>query len=1139
MASPLSQESTRSKSRSLVIHCGFVLFISIQSTSVQALRAGFSTGAARPNEAAQEDRQARQLERDKPIERELAGGQSHSYQLALDEGQYANLVVDQRGIDVVVQLLEPDGKQIAEFDSERRLRAQESVSLVAEATGNYRLTVRPKQKGAIAGSYEIRIEELRVATDDDRALHEARKQYMDCARSYGEAKYDEARSLIERALEIRERVLGPNHRDVAAAIHNLAAIYRSKGEYGKAEPLYQRALEIWEKVLGPEHPDVALAINNLANTYNSKGDYARAEEFYLRALDIWEKALGPEHLEVAQSLHNLGVIYYTKGQYAKAESFYRRALGIKEGALGPEHLDVARTINNLAILYYQSEDYVKAEQFMQRALTIREKALGPEHPDVAIAFNNLALFYYERGDDVKAEPLYRRALEIWEKTLGREHPRVSIVLLNLARVYQDRGAYARAEPLLQRALTIDEKALGPEHPDVAFSLNNLAILHYNKGEYARAEPLLQRALNIREKALGPQHIDVARSLNSLARLYGQKGDYARAEQYYKRALTIREESLGPEHPDVAWSLNYLAALYAAKGDIAQAITFLSRANSVRERSLALNLTIGSERQKLAYLALFSEETDFTLSLHSREAPHDPRALNLAFTTLLRRKGRGLDAMADMIGVLRRNAEPQDQTVFDQLVEARSQLATLTLKESDAATPDTYRTQLKPLEEKVERLEAELSARSDRFRAQTQPVTLAAVQAALPADGALVEFAVFTPQAKKIGRPRYIAYLLAAKNQPKWVDLGEAVAIDHAVAAWRKALRNPNRADVNRLARAVDEKVMRPVRPLLGKTSRLLIAPDGSLNLIPFAALVDERNRYLIERYAISYLTSGRDLLRLQISRPSKNAPMIVANPSFGGAETVVAQQNSADLRPSDQARTKGNPAHLYFQPLPSTGHEALAIKGVLPEASLLLREQATESAVKQARSPGILHIATHGFFLGNQEALPAETRGDFGDDSLRASDLRFSKWAANIENPLLRSGLALTGANQGESGEDDGLLTALEAAGLDLWGTKLVALSACDTGVGEVKNGEGVQGLRRALVLAGSESQVMSLWPVLDNAASDLMIPYYKALRQGEGRSDGLRQAQLRMLRTREQRHPFYWAPFIQSGEWANLDGQR
>jgi len=217
----------------------------------------------------------------------------------------------------------------------------------------------------------------------------------------------------------------------------------------------------------------------------------------------------------------------------------------------------------------------------------------------------------------------------------------------------------------------------------------------------------------------------------------------------------------------------------------------------------------------------------------------------------------------------------------------------------------------------------------------------------------------------------------------------------------------------------------------------------------------------------------------------------------------------------------------------------MAIKAVLPEASLLLERQATEAALKRASAPRILHIATHGFFLDDQGERRAETRNIPGNDPRRISDPRLGGWAAQIENPLLRSGLALSGANLGKNGDDDGLLTALEVAGLDLWGTKLVALSACDTGLGEVKNGEGVQGLRRALVLAGSESQVISLWAVPDELAKDIIIPYYKALRRGEGRGEGLRQVQLRMLRSRDRRHPFYWAAFIQSGEWGNLDGRR
>jgi CHAT domain-containing protein len=375
-------------------------------------------------------------------------------------------------------------------------------------------------------------------------------------------------------------------------------------------------------------------------------------------------------------------------------------------------------------------------------------------------------------------------------------------------------------------------------------------------------------------------------------------------------------------------------------------------------------------------------------------------------------------------------------------------------------------------------------------------------------------------------------------------LGEMKAIDEAVAGLRKALRDPNRADVRRLARAVDDKIMRPLRPLLGATPggtrRLLIAPDGLLNLIPFAALVDERGQYLVERYTVSYLTSGRDLLRLQLAPRGSNAPLIAANPAFGGVETLAAPagQDSGNPQAGDQVWGQIDPTAVFFQSLPGTEREAEAIKALLPGASMLLREQATETALKQSRAPSVLHIATHGFFLRDPEAPQVETRGAPGGDQLRAP-ATLSKWAAKVENPLLRSGLALAGANERRSGDDDGVLTAMEAASLDLWGTRLVVLSACNTGLGEVRNWEGVYGLRRALVLAGSETQVMSLWPVLDKQTRRLMVSYYRRLLKGEGCGEALRQIQLEMLKDAKLRLPYYWASFIQAGEWANLDGRR
>jgi CHAT domain-containing protein len=1139
-----------------------------QASPEAALSVAQAKSAAGANNSARADPETLQSEQGKQIERELAGGQSHSFQMTLSAGQYVKLMIHQCGIDVVVKLFGPDRTQFAEFDSEIRAQGEEPIEWVADVTGSYRLDLLSNYKQEEAGRYGIQIMELRVATENDQVLHEARIFYTKFLCLYRAGKYNEAFPLANRVLATRERLLGAEHFDVVCSLNNLAILYFERGEYEKAEAVLRRVIKIREKRLGPEHPEVAMALNNMGIIYKERGDYARSETFFGRALDILKRLLGAHHPAVAQLLNNQAELYRERGDYAKAEPLYARAI------------------------------------------TIRERALGVEHPDVAATLNTLAQLYEETGNDTEAEKYYERALASLKKVLGPDHIMVARTLGNLANLYRD-----------------------------------------VRDDYKTAETLYDRALTILEETLGPDSIDVTRILGSLAILYRKRGDYAQAESLYERTIAEWEKKFGPDHPCTADALKEIAVLSALKGDAAHAITQLTRANAIDERNLSLSLAIGSERQKLAYLDTFSKWTDITLSLHRQAALNSPQALDLAFTTLLRRKARGLDAMTDTISTLRRHATPENQMLLDRLAEARSHLAAISLKEQDAAKPDVYRARIEPLREEVEELEAELSSRSAEFRNRAKTVTLSSVQSALPASSLLIEFACFTPrdlQTEKARPLHYLAYLLPTQGQPKWVDLGQAAPIDQAIDAWRKALRNPKRLDVKRLARVVDEKLMRPIRSILGESPHdprhLLIAPDGSLNLIPFAALVDEQNRYLIDTYSITYLTSGRDLLRLKKTTDvSKGAPLIMANPEFGNPATTALRsgvKSSGKSRVRIRTELQVDPTQLFFQPLPASRYEALAIKALLPQASVLQKAQATETALKQARGPRILHIATHGFFYDNKRecrspaddasrassprargvvALPpthytvqlearpslesaqetvkrlkkngidacilkSKVNGKPGSFRVRSgkfstqsearkygaflqkkrvireffvanylpsriggvesastiADLRLSRYVARVKDPLLRSGLALAGANQGKSGNDDGVLTALEAAYLDLSGTKLVVLSACNSGVGDVKNGEGVQGLRRALVLAGSESQVMSLWPVSDAAAKDLMIPYYRALQQGEGRSEGLRQVQLRILRDRKDwQHPFYWAAFIQSGEWATLDGRR
>jgi CHAT domain-containing protein/Tfp pilus assembly protein PilF len=1006
----------------------------------------------------------RALEPGEPVKREMAGGQQHTYLVKLNADQFLKAIVEQDGVDVIVQVSAPDGKYIMDFDSESRPCGQEEVRLVAEVTGNYQLIVRPQLKRASTASYQIRIVELRAAEESDRTLQGAQKLRGESTKLLKAGKYDEALQLLERALEISENNLEPNHRDIAFTLNSLASLYLNKSRYAKAEPLFQRAVAIKEKVMGPEHPSVA------------------------------------------NSLMYLAILCRMRGEYEKSEPLF------------------------------------------ERALRIYQKELGQEHPNVGILFNNLALLYRDKGDYAKAEPLLQRALAIKEKVVGPEHPLVAGSLHNLALLYNDKADYAKAEPLFQRALNIWEAAQGSNLTDVALALNGLAHLYNSKGQYAMAESLLQRALAILEKARGPETLSIATPLTGLADLYRLKGDYAKVESLYGRALALIEKVNGTEHPGAIKPLNGLALLYAANGDIARAVAFQARANAVGERNLALHLAYGSERQKLAYLALFSKGTDQTISLHALYAPDDPKACNLAATTILQRKARALDATSESLNSLRSRLNAEDQALLDRLTQTRSQLARLVLRGLTTAERDGG--QIKELEDQAERYETDISRRSSEFRAQSLHITLEAVQAAIPTDAALIEFASYRPfkakatEAETDCQPHYVAYILRHDGDIQWKELGEAKTIDDAIAALRKALRNPNRSDVKRLARAVEERVFQPVRPLLGEQTRLLISPDGQLNLIPFAALVDEQGRYLVERYSISYLASGRDLLRLQVARESKGGPLVIAAPDFGGRSQVEAsrlgkQEKDASVGGGKEKSARSVIGEFQFTPLPYAAQEGEALRALLPGSTLLTKGQATKAALGQARSPLILHVATHGFFLEDQKLAPPNGRGYQTFDENPTHILKqLEESGIRLQSPFLRSGLALAGANE-HTEEDNGILTALEVTGLNLWGTKLVVLSACDTGVGEVKNGDGVHGLRRALALAGSETQVLSLWAVLDKATRDLMVAYYRKLEQGGGRGEALRQAQLEMLKQGPRRHPYYWASFIQSGEWANLDGRR
>jgi CHAT domain-containing protein/Tfp pilus assembly protein PilF len=979
------------------------------------------------------------LEQGKPVERRLSGGESHTYQITLHGGEGAALTLEQRGIDVSIRVSDATGTTIADFDAESRRQGRERAGIVSQEDATYQVKVSARYPRDPEGSYELRVDDIRSATDSDRALDEAHRLETAAETFRLSAKFSDAIAGLTRAVRLAEQALGGNDPYVASLLARLGTVQRGGGDGERAEQSFRRALAICDSSLGREHPQTANTVSLLAALYAARDDYATAEPMLKEAVGILERTLGAEHARVATVLADLADLHFNRGDYERARAELERAYAIGEQTLDPT--DFAR---------------------------------------IAL-WNNLGGLYANLNEFDLAESLLTRALEAVERRFGVDSIRVSNPLANLAKIARERGQYPRALEFLERAYAVRERVLGPEHRDTVATLIIIGNVHSASGQY--------------ELALDD----------------------------YRRARDVLQTTAGPYHSLTLLTLLGAARSYAAQDDVVHAVAYQARADEVLEKTIDFNLAIGSARSKLAFAEYVSERTGRTISLSVGAASNDRSAAGLAAGVLLQRKGRVLDALSSSMVALRERLNDGDRRLLDRLDTTASELATLALR-GPAGTPfPEYRQRLAALEEQRGSLEAEAGDRSAEFRSRSQPVTLAGVQALIPPEAALLEFAVYEPydpkapnDARAHGALRYVAYVIPHKGDVQVRELGAAEDIDRAVERFRETLRDP-KADPKPHARALDRIVMEPLRRLLDDgVTRLLLSPDGQLNLVPFEALVDQQQRYLIERYSVSYLTTGRDLLRLQVARPSKAQPIVVADALFGepgpAAGTAAGRRATGRSGGRRSVVTADSLASVYFAPLAGSGYEARAIKSLFPEATLLTGTAATKAALARVEAPRILHIATHGFFLRS---------------------------SATVDNPLIRSGLALSGANLRHSDGEPGILTALEASNLDLWGTKLVTLSACDTGVGEIKNGEGVYGLRRAFFLAGAETLVMSLWPVSDYVTREIMTAYYGGLKQGLGRGDALRQAQLAMLARANRQHPFYWASFIQAGEWANLDGRR
>ena len=811
------------------------------------------------------------------------------------------------------------------------------------------------------------------------------------------------------------------------------------------------------------------------------------------------------------------MLYKYKGEYAKAEPLYQEALRIRRKVLGSEHPDTETNFNNLAVLYWAMGEYAKAEPLYQEALRICRRSWALNIPIRRTASITWPRCTAQWANTQKPNRFFRKRCGSGRRSRALNIPTRRTALITWPLLYQDMHEYAKAEPLFQEALRIWQKVLGSGHPGTAISLNNLALLYWAIGEYAKAEPLYQEAFRIRQKVLGPEHPYTAQSLDNLAMLYKYMGEYAKAEPLFQEALRIRQKVLGPEHPDTATILDNLAYFEFDLGRIDEATALARQASAAELTALSKIFSFTSEQQRLAYLDIFHPYSLFPF-LKGTET-------DLA-KAVLRYKGIVLDSIIEDRLLAEASQGSEDQKLLEQLNLDKSQLGQLLLQPAQKLSAEINQ-RIEALEVEVERLESQLAQHVAGLghARHALGVSFEQVQPTIPNDGALIEYLRYSDYlGKEKWEPRYGAIVLFCKGAPLWIPLGKANEIDHLVRRYGTLVRgSPQEDELLANLQALYEAVWAPIAQALpSQTKRIIISPDGELNFISFATLLTKDKQFLAQTYDVQYVASGRDLLR-ELKPSTAKEVVLFANPDFDLSSTAMLakaeDRSSAGGSKSIRGIEKRDVEDWSFESLTGTQKESDELikkfTGWGWTPSDFTKKEATKEVLLKIHSPYILHLATHGFFAKEDSTATQTEPGALLNDRQSVTKSKFFK------NPMHRSGLALAGAQTTIEAwereevppvENDGILTAEDVSTLDLEGTWLVTLSACDTGSGEARAGEGVMGLRRGFIQAGTQNLLMTLWPISDEVTVQIMSDFYEAAHNSGNAPEALAEVQRNWL---------------------------
>jgi CHAT domain-containing protein/tetratricopeptide (TPR) repeat protein len=1030
----------------------------------------------------------------------------------------------------------------------------EQQAATATSYASLAVNLNAQGKAADAEALYRKALSIRLAVQGERDPETAAAFASLASAINAQGRHAEAEPLFRKALEMRRAAPEPRDLGIAVGLNDLAYNLADQGRYADAEPLLGEAFKIRKAVLGERDPDTAASAVNLAANLNAQGRYAEAEPLLRAGLEVFRSVLGEQSLAAASGNNNLAVNLNSQARYAEAEPFYRKALEIRLAVLGESHPTTASSYNNVAVNLQDQGRYAEAEPLLGKALAIRQVSLGESHPETARSYGNLAAVLNAQGRYAEAEPLFRKALKIRLEVLGEDHPLTAASHDSVAGNLDDQGRLAEAEPLYRQGLAVRRAALGERHPLTAASLNNLAYNLDSQARYAEAEPLYRQALEIRTAELGARHPYTATSLNNLASVLESQGRRVDAEALYRQALEVRRTALGADHPDTAIGYANLAfnldgqARYAEAEPYAAIAAASARRQRLRERGVAANRgddgAVRSDDGAPFRIYLATATGLATTAPHQLAAVRgkaflaaqdlDQSAAGAALAQAAARVAARREGLADTV---RRR---QDLAVLARGYDSRLLAA---LGEGDAATVAAMRQALARSAEEIGRLHAEIRTRFPRYAelVSPEPLSLGAVQARLArGEGLLLvvpsnaDVHVFAVSKSRIAWRRVTGGAKATAEAVSTLRCQTDPATCPAGRSAGETADDELPAFDRQTAYGLYRDLVRPVEGALAGVKTLYVVSTGPLSGLPLGMLqtapppaqggVDARSLaeadWFADRYALVTLpsvSSLRALAALKVA-PGRQPLAGYGDPVLSGYEAPGATRGALRVFRglSVEGAALADPAVLRqgLAALPGTRAELIAMAQALgaPASALHMGPEATEAAVKTSgdlAEAQVVIFATHGL-------LPRTLKG------------------------LQEPGLVLTPPGVATA-EDDGLLTASEAARLTL-SADWVILSACNTAAADGTPGaESLSGLAKAFLYAGASALMVSHWQVSDDVTAALTVQTI-ALQRANPRISKAQALQAAMRAVRTGRlpdgrplpgwspiwaHPGSWAPFV------------